>query len=85
MSNFVKIGALWKAKEGSKAVLTGKLGNASLLIFKNTRKQEGSNQPDYNVCVANPYKKDNEDSTDEPYMPDGDSSKSKSDEGDLPF
>ena len=75
MSNFVKIGALWKAKEGSKAILTGKLGNASLLIFKNTRKQEGSNQPDYNVCVASAYKKDNESVGNEP----------KPDEEELPW
>lgn len=53
----VRIGALWQGREGSKAVLTGKMGDARLLIFQNTRK-ESENQPDYIVCVAQQQRRD---------------------------
>ncbi len=58
MSNFVQIGALWKPNGQTKAVLSGKLGNANLFIFKNEYKKE-SKHPDYVVCVAAPQKKEN--------------------------
>ena len=56
-----KIGGLWKAKEPTaKAVLNGKIGEAGitlkpgmrLLVFPNTFKKEGSNQPDFNLFAA---------------------------------
>jgi len=79
----VKIGALWKAREGSKAVLSGKIGDANLLVFKNNFKKEGSKQPDYIVYVAESKKKSQaQESTNEPYMPDGNDAKP---EEELPF
>lgn len=64
MSDLVKIGALWKPKEQGKVVLSGKMGDARVIIFKNDKKQE--NHPDYTICVCNPQKKtiQNEDGND---------------------
>lgn len=61
MSDMIKIGGLWKAKEPTaKAVLSGKLGDTQvilkpgmkLLVFPNTFKKEGTNAPDYNLFAA---------------------------------
>ena len=54
----VKIGALWESttKQGD-TCLTGKMGDAMLLVFKNKFKEQGK-QPDYIVYVAKPTRKD---------------------------
>lgn len=67
-SGLVKIGALWKAKEDSKAALTGKLGDANLIIFKNGYKEE-SKHPDYIVYVSNPMKKKEGSGSDDSEVP----------------
>lgn len=53
MGDLVKIGALW-LREGKKGKFLGgevKVGDEkiSLLVFKNTRKAEGSKHPDYEI------------------------------------
>jgi len=51
--NFVNVGAGWiKKEEGKKTRVSVKLENGMFLsIFKNEKKQEGSNQPDYNLTM----------------------------------
>jgi len=53
----VKIGALWtgRTKDGD-LCLTGRMGDAVLLVFKNKFKQE-EKQPDYIAYVARPSDK----------------------------
>lgn len=50
---FTNIGAGWiKKEEGKPARISVKLENGVFLtIFKNTKKVEGSNQPDYNLTM----------------------------------
>lgn len=50
----VCIGALWKNKSGRG--LSGRLGDARLVVLENTRKDK-ENQPDYRVFVATPDRK----------------------------
>lgn len=46
------LGALW-LKEGKRGVyMTGKINNIPVVVFRNTRKKEGSNQPDWTVLRA---------------------------------
>lgn len=52
----IKIGALWNPHEGSKAHLSGKFGDAQVLVIKNGFKK-AENQPDYIIYVASPRKK----------------------------
>jgi len=55
-----RIGALWKhgpSGQSKGAFLTGTLdlgvhGAASIAVFKNDRKSEGSKQPDYNIVLS---------------------------------
>lgn len=55
-----QIGALWHhaAKEGKQnAFLTGTLdlgalGQTAIVVFKNDRKKEGSNEPDYRILLS---------------------------------
>jgi len=59
MSDLVKIGALWKPdnKSDRGPTLTGKLGDARLVIFPNKYK-ETDNHPDYVLYVENPKKRE---------------------------
>lgn len=51
-SGLVKIGALWRGKEGG-AAFTGELGReAKLIVLSNKYKEPGDKRPDYNVFVA---------------------------------
>lgn len=51
-SNLTEIFALWKnTSKSGETYLTGKLGNARLLVLKNNYK-EADNQPDYRVFVT---------------------------------
>ena len=53
-NNLVKVGAVWLSQD--RTYMSGKFGDAKLLIFKNKFKKEGSKQPDFNMFVA-PYEK----------------------------
>lgn len=46
----IKLGGLWLSKNG-KGGMSGKLGFARLVIFPNTRKTPGSNQPDFDMVL----------------------------------
>ena len=53
---FQEIGALWvKRDRNGNTMLTGTLktkgGDVPVFIFKNTRKPQGSNQPDYRIYI----------------------------------
>jgi hypothetical protein len=52
-SGMIKLTGLWlnKTKAG-KSYMSGTLGGAKVMIFKNDFKKDGDNQPDYNVFVA---------------------------------
>lgn len=49
----IKLAGLWlqKGKDGT-GYMSGTVGGVKVLVFKNTRKEPGSNQPDYNVFLA---------------------------------
>tara|TARA_R100001463_G_scaffold40684_1_gene86134 strand:- start:964 stop:1230 length:267 start_codon:yes stop_codon:yes gene_type:complete len=53
MDDKIKLTGLWQneMKDGG-SYLNGTLGTAKVLVFKNTYKQEGSNEPDYNMYLA---------------------------------
>lgn len=51
--DLIKIGALWKGEKS----LSGKLGEARLLVIKNKYKEDGDKRPDYNVFIAPPIAK----------------------------
>tara|TARA_S200000501_G_scaffold364817_1_gene397459 strand:- start:1853 stop:2095 length:243 start_codon:yes stop_codon:yes gene_type:complete len=60
-SDMVRLGGLWKQVSGSGIdYLSGSFGNAKMMVFKNTNKEEGSNQPDYNIVMANKQKPEGE-------------------------
>jgi len=55
--DLVKIGALWtNTDRNGNRCLTGRMGDAVLLVFKNQFKQEDK-QPDYIAYVARPTEK----------------------------
>ena len=53
MSDMVKLTGLWQnqSKNGEN-YLSGNLGGARVMIFKNKYKREGSKDPDFNLFVA---------------------------------
>jgi hypothetical protein len=55
----IKAGGLWlhTDKDGSK-YFSGSLGNVRVVIFKNYFKEEGSNEPDYNMYFDEQKKKE---------------------------
>lgn len=55
----IKVSGLWLNidKEGNK-YFSGGLGNIRVVIFKNTFKEEGSNEPDYNMYFDENKKKE---------------------------
>lgn len=56
----IKVAALWEHKDkNGKIFYTGKFGDASVIILPNGFKKE-SNQPDYNLFITPPRKKDTE-------------------------
>ena len=66
-SDLIHVCGLWSNKsQGGGKYLSGSLGFAKILIFANTRKEEGSNQPDYRMCIAERPRKD--DATDTPQV-----------------
>lgn len=70
----IRIGALWRSQSGK--VLTGKLGEARLVILPNRHKEAGDKRPDYVVFVTAPDQPARESS--------GDSSGGFADD-DIPF
>jgi len=63
-SNLVKIGALWKGKtKAGDPMLSGKMGDARLIVFKNGYKKENKH-PDFIVYVTQ-NKRDEDDSESE--------------------
>lgn len=62
----IKATGLWlnTDKEGNK-YFSGSLGNARVVIFKNNFKEEGSNEPDYNMYFAEQVKKEIPKTTDD--------------------
>ena len=56
-SDLVRVGGLWlNTDKHGQSYMSGSLGMARLLIFKNAHKSDGSNDPDYVLYVA-PSKK----------------------------
>ena len=57
------IGSLWKkkSKDGSKTFLSGVIKvdgvETQIIVFSNSYKEEGSNQPDYRIYPSEPYNK----------------------------
>ncbi len=53
--NTDEIGALWikTAKTGA-VFMSGKIGDQEVVIFRNDKKVEGSNQPDWRVLKSKP-------------------------------
>ena len=54
-----KVTGLWlnESGEGEK-YFSGNIGGMRVLVFKNSFKEEGSNEPDYNLFFAENRKKD---------------------------
>lgn len=67
MKELVKLGALWAGKKdrNGNPMMTGKIGDARVLVLKNTYKEQ-ENQPDYIIYVTNPDKDKPETSGDAP-------------------
>jgi hypothetical protein len=57
----IKATGLWvnESKDGKTTYFGGSLGGAKVLIYRNTFKKEGSNEPDYNLYFAEHVKKPN--------------------------
>lgn len=55
----IELTGLWmnKTKEGE-TYMKGSLGHGTVLVFKNKHKEEGSNQPDYKIMLAEKTKKE---------------------------
>ena len=63
-NDMVNMGGLWKnISANGIEYLSGSFGNAKMMVFKNTNKEEGSNQPDYNIVMANKQKPEEGSST----------------------
>lgn len=51
--DLARVGGLWKSKTKSgETMLAGPLGGARILILPNERKEAGSAQPDYYLCIV---------------------------------
>ncbi len=44
-----ELGALWEKTSAKGTYFTGKIGDQAVVVFKNDRKQAGSNAPDWRV------------------------------------
>ena len=54
----IKITGLWENKDkNGNTYYSGTMGSSKVIIMKNTFKKEGSNQPDWNFCIAENKKK----------------------------
>ena len=59
-NDLLKLGGLWisKDKNGNEYFSGDYTNNSKILIYKNTFKKEGSNEPDYNFYAAPKKKKE---------------------------
>jgi hypothetical protein len=55
MADMEKLGALWvhESKNGNK-YLSGKFGEIPIIIFKNSKKEEGEKTPDWIIYKSKP-------------------------------
>ena len=61
MNGLINLTGLWKPREkDSKVVLSGSNGSVRYIVFKNDRYEEGSNMPQFNLCMAQVEKRNNE-------------------------
>jgi uncharacterized protein (DUF736 family) len=58
--DLVKIGALWKQQGDKGDFLSGKMGDARVLVFTNNYK-ETDKHPDFIIYVTNPQKREEAD------------------------
>ena len=57
-SKIINAGGLWKQESSSADdYLSGSMGGIRILVYKNNKKEPGSNQPDYRLCFAENRKK----------------------------
>jgi hypothetical protein len=70
-----ELGALWEKSGAHGPYMTGKISGVSVVLFKNDKKEAGSNQPDWRVLEAK--KKD--------ALPADDSHTQQLAESDVPF
>tara|TARA_R100001086_G_scaffold249913_1_gene191792 strand:- start:1698 stop:1946 length:249 start_codon:yes stop_codon:yes gene_type:complete len=50
-----ELGALWiKTSKAGAVFMSGKIGDQEVVIFRNDKKVEGSNQPDWRVLKSKP-------------------------------
>ena len=55
----IELTGLWiNTDKSGKTYMKGGLGHGTVLIFKNEKKEEGSNQPDYKMLLAERTKKE---------------------------
>lgn len=59
-TDLVKISGIWVNKDkNNRTYLTGQLGGARIVILKNDFREDGTNQPNYNLFIA-PFQKKTE-------------------------
>lgn len=63
--DMIEIAGLWKSSTGKS--LQGYLGSARIVVIPNTRKEEGSKQPDFRVFVAPNDKREKDAGSKEPF------------------
>ena len=70
------IGGLWKSKTKSgQNMLSGNIGKyIKIVILPNKNKQQGDNKPDVNMFIADPERRDSDESSAPPH-----------DDNDIPF
>ena len=67
MSDLINLTGLWTPKDkNSKVKLSGANGSVRYLIFKNDHYKEGSNMPQFNLCLAQVEKRNDEAKAEEP-------------------
>lgn len=54
----LNITGLWEnTSKAGETYYSGNLGNVKILVYKNNKKEPGSKQPDWNLCIAEKEKK----------------------------
>lgn len=49
-----EVGVLWERTSARGVYMTGKIGEQSVVVFRNTRKADGDKQPDWRILRARP-------------------------------
>lgn len=60
-----ELGALWEKSGAKGPYMTGMVGGVAVVLFRNTRKPDGSNQPDWRVMKSKPREEKPAPSTDQ--------------------